>query len=805
MFAPPILRINMLDLLNRYAHGYVAVPVIVSLRRRRVFDRLQDSSLTCAQLAQELTANAGHLAVAIRLLESLGWCDVDDAGGIQLADASQSSCLIPADLVSLYDQPIGISWLQHCEADRLKELSARSAQCWGIPDGRLADMVDGAFVVPLLLSLKATGKHEAAMWDALPRPWQDEIESWFATKRWAVVDDGQFELTDVGRTILDRIPITGTVASYRPMLARMDDLLFGDADSLFQRDESGHETHLDRTLNVASSGFQHDRYFADLEEIVVAIFNRPPLDDQPRYVADMGCGDGTLLKKIYEKIRDETERGKVLDSFPITLIGIDYNQKSLEATANTLAGLPHLALPGDIADPRQLLTDLRRHGISDPENILHVRSFLDHDRPFRMPEDSAAARQRGVLPPQGVYTHRNGKAIAATDVAQSLVEHLRRWATIVTRFGLIVLEVHSLPPRVVREFLDESENLHYDAFHGFSGQLLVEPDQFLMAMAEAGLFPESQFLRRYPQLMPFTRITLNRFQPRPYLIRHARIEDLESLIRLESECWDEVMRASDERISQRIARCPEGQFVLETGEGVVGVLYTQRIADPKLLDAARDDNVEALFDRSGSFAQLITVNVSPSQQQRGLGDQLLEFVLQVLSMRGGIERAVGVTRCRDYAEHSMPLEEYVRLRGEDGTPVDPILRFHDAHGAAIVKLLPGYRPADRDNDGCGVLIEYDLRRRKSKHAAAGTQFGDGEATTTVGEAIESVVASTIKEILREDADDYSATATLLDLGLDSMGMLELRTMLSRHFQQELESTFLFEYDTAEAIIDYFSR
>jgi len=795
----------MLDLLNRFAHGYIAVPVILSLRDRGLFSRCADTSLPFDQLVESLSANPGHLRVALRLLESLGWCVIDDAENVRLTNNARYHRLVPADLLSLYERPVAADWLQADGHRSLAEAVKRSARRWNVDDDRFADMIDGAFIIPLLLSLRMRLEREASVLDAIPDSSRDAIQSLFVTRQWATSDDGQFELTDVGRTLLDRIPITGTVASYRPMLARINDLLFEDANSVFQRDEAGDETHLQRSLNVAASGFQHDRYFADLEQIVVTIFNRPPFADQPKYIADMGCGDGTLLKRLYEKIRDETERGSVLDQFPITLIGIDYNHQSLEATANTLIGLPHFVMEGDIADPQRLVADLRQRGMTDPENILHVRSFLDHDRPFRMPENSEAARQRSDLAYQGVYTHRSGQAIAATDAAQSLVEHLHRWAEATTRFGLVVLEVHCLPPLVVNEFLDESENLHYDAFHGFSGQLLVEPDQFLMAMAEAGLFPESQFLRRYPRLLPFTRITLNRFLPHPYVIRHARTEDLESLIRLESECWDEAMRATDDRISLRIKRYPEGQYVLETSEGIVGVLYTQRIADPKSLEAARDDNVEDLFDRSGRYAQLITVNVTPSQQHRGMGDQLLEFVLQVLGTRGGIERAVGVTRCRDYAADSMPLEEYVRLRGEDGTPVDPILRFHDAHGATIVKLLPGYRPADTDNAGCGVLIEYDLRRRQSKHIVQLGPSATSDVTTTVGGEIESVVASTIKDILAVDAKKYSATATLLDLGLDSMEMLELRTMLSRHFQQELDSTFLFKHDTAEAIINYFAR
>jgi acyl carrier protein len=149
----------------------------------------------------------------------------------------------------------------------------------------------------------------------------------------------------------------------------------------------------------------------------------------------------------------------------------------------------------------------------------------------------------------------------------------------------------------------------------------------------------------------------------------------------------------------------------------------------------------------------------------------------------------------------LSLEEYVRLRGEDGAPLDPILRFHFSHGAEITRLLPAYRPADTDNNGVGVLIEYDLRRRQSNHV---TLSATSDAVRTARDEVASFVMFTIQEVLG-GAEDFSPTETLLDLGLDSMGMLELRTVLSRHFQKELDSTFLFEHDTATAIIDYLAR
>ena len=82
---------------------------------------------------------------------------------------------------------------------------------------------------------------------------------------------------------------------------------------------------------------------------------------------------------------------------------------------------------------------------------------------------------------------------------------------------------------------------------------------------------------------------------------------------------------------------------------MIGVLYTQRIADLLSLDAARDDNVEQLFDRNGRFVQLIAVNVAPDRQQQGLGDQLVEFVLQLCSVTSGVffaSRSISCAKAR---------------------------------------------------------------------------------------------------------------------------------------------------------------
>ena len=106
-------------------------------------------------------------------------------------------------------------------------------------------------------------------------------------KGWAVHSDGELVLTDEGRFICRRSLNFGITASYRPMLARIDNILFVNFAGVFLPDQDGHEAHVDRTLNVIGSGFQHERYFEDIDEIILSIFNHRPISKQPRYVVDM--------------------------------------------------------------------------------------------------------------------------------------------------------------------------------------------------------------------------------------------------------------------------------------------------------------------------------------------------------------------------------------------------------------------------------------------------------------------------------------------------------------------------------------
>src|SRR5579864_2056536 len=328
----------MLEILNRYCHGLASIPVLLALRERGCLARLAEK-ISAEQLAHEFSANQAYLDVALRMLVCLDWIRPDADGRYHATPALASSNLIPDGIMDLYRFPFD----QYVQGDTKESLASwleMSEKRWNIDHPLLADYLDGLIIVPLLLSLRIQGRltvNEEKSGDTVMATLQSdvapavrcEIERLFIGRKWATRSGDALQVTRAGRFAFDRIFIAATIASYRPMLSRAQDLMFGDAASVFARDESGHETHVDRKVNVIASGFQHEKYFTALCDLVVRCFDGENYAAQPKYIVDMGCGDGTLLLRLYETVRDRTRRGKVLDAYPLIPVGVDFNEKAL--------------------------------------------------------------------------------------------------------------------------------------------------------------------------------------------------------------------------------------------------------------------------------------------------------------------------------------------------------------------------------------------------------------------------------------------------------------------------------------------
>jgi acyl transferase domain-containing protein/enoyl-CoA hydratase/carnithine racemase/acyl carrier protein/SAM-dependent methyltransferase len=525
----------MLEMLNRYAHGLSSIPVLHALRERGCLARLAGAvPVSVEDLAREFSGNRGYLDVAVRMLVSLEWIRPLGDGRYEATAELTNANLIPERIMDLYGFPFD-EYVRGGGGEVLEVWLRLSERRWNSEHPFLPDYLDGLLIIPLLLALRAQGRlsvvEEMLHVDG-DADLRSAVERLFVTKGWGTRSGEALHVNRAGRFVIDRIFVTATVASYKPMFQQAQKLLFGDAASVFGRDSAGHELHVDRTVNVIGSGFQHEKFFAALSDLMVRTFDTDDFASQPKYIADMGCGDGTLLRRLYEVVRDRTRRGKVLDAHPLIPVGADFNEKALVETSRTLAGIVHMTVKGDIGDPAALLETLRENGVEDLHRVLHVRSFLDHDRPYRQPEDRAAAERR---PQAGanVYISSDGQLIPAGDMVQSTVEHLRRWSKIVNEHGLVLLEVHCLPPDVTARYRDESENFHFDVYHALSHQFLLDAKSFLACAAEAGLFWREGRGVGFPKHLPYKRISLNLFERRPYLVREALAEDLPALAELQ--------------------------------------------------------------------------------------------------------------------------------------------------------------------------------------------------------------------------------------------------------------------------------
>ncbi|MEZ4869001.1 MAG: SDR family NAD(P)-dependent oxidoreductase [Caldilineaceae bacterium] len=324
-------------------------------------------------------------------------------------------------------------------------------------------------------------------------------------------------------------------------------------------------------------------------------------------------------------------------------------------------------------------------------------------------------------------------------------------------------------------------------------------DHILCTLATLGYFPTMTWFRNYLERGAADSSPDTWFEARAYTIRHPDLADLSALLRLEEACWREPLRATAEELRQRIVGHPQGQYVAVMNEQVVGAIYSQRIANANALFQSNFRTVAALHQADGPIVQPLAVNVLPTMQQYGLGDQLLEFLLQLATLQPDVERVAAVTLCQTYPQYNtMPLAEYIHWRNAHGQLVDPILNFHATHGAQIRALIPGYRPADIDNQGNGVLIEYDLRNRLTPRTP--------QRQVTLTKSIATIVEEAIRTVLGVTrATAFAHKRPLQEMGIGSMELLELRTLLTQALGIELESTFFFRYSTPAAMVDYLQR
>jgi hypothetical protein len=520
-------RASVRALVFDHLSGIALAPTVKTLSDRKVFDLLDASSqLNLDDVANRTGGNRGYLRVALRLLASVGWLHqriqangrnptytLAAEGKAALAIApplyNEALSFVPKALF-LEDFLLGAS--DEPLLPSLRYFAFRARENWGISPqndpfaARVCDQVrrhvDGIVIGPAMVALARAGvlaQLEAgpASINALPgnRASLISILELLATQGWVELDQNAVSLTACGRYAAQIATSYGVTVSYLPMFNILSTLLFGNP-RIPRVDESGVELLVNRGMNVWGSGGAHKTYFKKVDEIIVEIFDRP-LNEQPQGICDMGCGDGSFLEHLYSVVTTHTARGQVLDEHPLVIVGADFNKVARRVAKQTLrkAEIPNAhIIHGDINRPALLAGNLEELGL-DIHDLLHVRSFLDHNRPYVHSANYIKGSRTGRC--TGAFAHF-GEEVLPDELEDNLVRHLRRWAPYVGRFGLLVLELHTLPPDLTAANLDKTPAVAYDGTHGFSDQYLVELPIFLECAKEAGLRADPRYQARFP-------------------------------------------------------------------------------------------------------------------------------------------------------------------------------------------------------------------------------------------------------------------------------------------------------------------
>ena len=291
------------------------------------------------------------------------------------------------------------------------------------------------------------------------------------------------DLTEKGYFFNKRCSSYGVTTSYLPLLNNLDKLISKKENIVWMRDKKGYELHVMRRMNVWGSGGAHKFYFKKIDDLIINIFNQD-IKNQPKGITDMGCGDGTFLEHCYSIIMDKTLRGKYIKEYPLKLIGADINKAARIATREKLnkSNIDNIVINGNISDPYSLNKILKDEYNEDLNDFLSTRTFLDHNRIYSKPNEV----KNYNIKTTGAFCYR-GNFIRNIDMINNLIEHLSNWKKYVNKYGLIILELHTIPPNLIKNNIGKTLACAYDTTHGFSDQYLIEYEAFIKCANSAGL------------------------------------------------------------------------------------------------------------------------------------------------------------------------------------------------------------------------------------------------------------------------------------------------------------------------------
>lgn len=510
--------------LFRHLDGIVTAPSAYYLKTKGVTDYLlevKQASLT--ELSLKFDANDGYLNIALRGLCSQGWLNVEtNNANNTVVYSTKAISEIAFNHFEMYASVVALLETSDTfytgvfERDTFTKMEAIFKEFmnqFGIElsknpeelqiQQQILTHIEGLLIGPTLVRLGMTGMFHKYFMETRfePQEFHKDYEGFsrlldiLSNLGWFNKTHGAYEFTDKGLFFAKRASAYGVTVSYLPTFRKLKELIFGDALYFKKWNKGKEEKHVNREMNVWGSGGAHTSYFKVVDNIIISIFNKP-IEEQPKGVLDMGCGNGEFLKHLFSVIESQTLRGTMLEEHPLTIIGVDYNEAALKVSRANLiqAAIWAKIIWGDIGDPQQLANDLDLRYNINLSDLLNVRSFLDHNRIWQQPQKTDNLRQSNST---GAYAYQ-GKRLDNNLVSESLKEHFKKWAPYLNNHGLLLIELHTVKPALIAQNIGKTAATAYDATHGFSDQYIIEIEEFMTVLEASGLKADKKAFKKFP-------------------------------------------------------------------------------------------------------------------------------------------------------------------------------------------------------------------------------------------------------------------------------------------------------------------
>lgn len=497
--------------------GWALIPTIYNLKQLNVLSLfIEKKQWKLSKLSSITQANEGYLNVALRILASQGYLNrkVDnelDEIDLEITDLGLQAFKLsehydvfymlmknyivrPGNIIS---ESANIKALEEAR-DELKHF--QNSENNEIRE-RMTYHMEGVLLGPTIVGLGINQKLKNLDQNFILSPESLDIPE--RTFKWLIKildhlnfitkEKSKYHFSSKGIYYAKRASAYGVTVSYLPTFAQLDTLLKGDPNKIWQKNDEGHESHVYRYMNVWGSGGAHSTYFKKVDQIIIELFNKP-IDEQPKGLIDVGCGDGTFIDHVFDVIYNKTERGKILDRHPLFIAGVDYNQKARIATRHKMKSEDIWAKVefGDISNPDYLNKMLIEKHEIELGDLLNTRTFLDHNRIYKKPDKTELSCKSN-----GAFAYR-GRRIPNNELFQNLSDHLKAWTPYLKKFGLLIVELHSINPTQAASNIGKTLATPYDATHGYTDQYIIELPCFLNAAKQAGLQPVPEYLFKFP-------------------------------------------------------------------------------------------------------------------------------------------------------------------------------------------------------------------------------------------------------------------------------------------------------------------